>query len=102
MDQIAPTDMKDKSTRSAGQSIPLPHPNPGQTQMSSNDGALWAFAGVNEWTPSLSTSTSDPMALDVDLLLEQENYTNDASIPPIDWNEWDTLLRDWDGSFAGQ
>jgi hypothetical protein len=40
------------------------------------------------------------MALDIDLLLDQGNYTDDVEIEPIDWEQWDSLLRDWKESSA--
>lgn len=100
--RITPAETEYISTRAAQPPVPQWHSNDGQSQIGhEEDDYSWHPADIGSSHPGPSTDISDPMVLDIDYLLEQESYLDEASIQPLDWNQWDTLLRDWDGSFTG-
>lgn len=70
-----------------------------QNQGNSSNGTSWSFANYHDETVVPSTLDGD-MALDIDLLLEQGNNLDDAGVQPIDWDQWDLLIENWNGSLT--
>jgi hypothetical protein len=68
-----------------------------QTQATLTSETLWPLANYQDETIS-SNVLNDYMALDIDLLLEQGNNPDNADIQPMNWDQWDTLIENWNRS----
>lgn len=70
-----------------------------QNQANSSSESSWPLANYHDETIVSNTLEGD-MALDIDLLLEQRNNLDDVDIQPMDWDQWDSLIENWNGSLT--
>jgi hypothetical protein len=56
---------------------------------------------VHDESCALSAYADDSIALENNIPPETENCINDVGLEFIDWEQWDVLLQDWNGSFPG-
>ena len=68
-----------------------------QTQANPASGSSRPLVNYQDETIEPHT-LDDYMTLDIDLLLEQGNNLANADIQPMDWDQWDTLIENWNTS----
>lgn len=68
-----------------------------QTQANPASGSSWPLVNYQDETIEPHT-LDDYMTLDIDLLLEEGNNLDNADTQPMDWDQWDTLIENWNTS----